>query len=273
MSRTSTARCFAKTLNNVSDSEWEACGHGNSTTPFVPCCARGDQCLAHGLCHYSYSKVGGSGYYVSGCTDSAYAGRNCPDLCTSQAFPDITWNNTARLWQCCGVNPSTNVLNCNAPTNEQFDAPGPNFIRTYWPPTRHKAKANIGAIVGGVVGGVVVLLLLAVSALVLWRRRRLKQAATSHLLTDSSSDTRSPVHGDSLSMGTMVSDSSPKTRLASPAQPAELHDGVALTEMETQVKNADHEAQNTAQAAELPGSSPERHEVVVLPYGVLGRRR
>jgi len=234
---------------------------GNSTNPFVPCCASGDHCLAHGLCHYSRSKVGGSGYYVSGCTDSTYKGKNCPKICTSRAFPDVTWNSTARLWQCCGVDTITNSLNCNAPTNEQFDAPGPNYIKTYWPPARSEPKPNVGVIIGSVVAGVVVVLLL-VSALLLWRRRKSKQERIKYMLGGEFNDSHSPRYG-----------SPPKSWLPSLAQPVELQDSAALAEMEVQPGSANHGAQKMGEVAELDGSSPARDEVVVLPYGVLATRK
>ncbi|TID25718.1 hypothetical protein E2P81_ATG03508 [Venturia nashicola] len=138
----------------------------------VPCCASTDTCLAHGLCHYTHSKSGGSGYYVAGCTDPTYNAKNCPRLCTSRAFPDVVWNSTMRLWQCCGADGKAGNLNCENATDERFDAPGPKFIKTYWPRQKGKNANKSGAVAGGVVAAVVVLLVLVTTGLLLWRRRR-----------------------------------------------------------------------------------------------------
>ena len=117
------------------------CGNLNSTNPIVPCCANGDVCLTDGICSYQKSLVGGSGYYVAGCTASSGLCPGFPNRCTSRFLPDVTWNSTSGLWQCCGVDSSNNPA-CDDPTNEQFIAPSPAALQTIfsisrdgWPAT------------------------------------------------------------------------------------------------------------------------------------------
>lgn len=105
------------------------CGNLNSTDSVVPCCASGDVCLTNGICSYQKSLVGGSGYYVAGCTASSGLCPGFPNRCTSQFLPDVTWNSTSGLWQCCGVDSNNNPA-CNDPTNEQFIAPSPAALQT-----------------------------------------------------------------------------------------------------------------------------------------------
>jgi hypothetical protein len=105
------------------------CGDLNSTNPIVPCCANGDTCLTNGICSYQKSLVGGSGYYVAGCTASSGLCPGFPNRCTSQFLPDVTWNSTSGLWQCCGVDANSNPA-CDDPTNEQFIAPSPAALQT-----------------------------------------------------------------------------------------------------------------------------------------------
>lgn len=105
------------------------CGNLNSTDPVVPCCANGDVCLTDGICSYQKSLVGGSGYYVAGCTASSGLCPGFPNRCTSQFLPDVTWNSTSGLWQCCGVDSNNNPA-CDDPTNEQFIAPSPTDLQT-----------------------------------------------------------------------------------------------------------------------------------------------
>lgn len=105
------------------------CGNLNSTDSVVPCCANGDVCLTNGICSYQKSLVGGSGYYVAGCTASSGLCPGFPNRCTSQFLPDVTWNSTSGLWQCCGVDSNNNPA-CDDPTNEQFIAPLPAALQT-----------------------------------------------------------------------------------------------------------------------------------------------
>jgi len=105
------------------------CGNLNATDPIVPCCANGDVCLTNGICSYQKSLVGGSGYYVAGCTASSGLCPGFPNRCTSQFLPDVTWNSTSGLWQCCGVDTHNNPA-CDDPTNEQFVAPSPAALQT-----------------------------------------------------------------------------------------------------------------------------------------------
>lgn len=55
------------------------CGVTNRTHKSVACCLREDQCLSNGICYYTHSLEGGSGYYAGGCTDANFDG--CPKRC------------------------------------------------------------------------------------------------------------------------------------------------------------------------------------------------
>jgi hypothetical protein len=59
------------------------CGTTNSSTPYVPCCARGDTCLSDGICSYTHSLDGGSGFYGADCTDSTFGANTCRKLCNT----------------------------------------------------------------------------------------------------------------------------------------------------------------------------------------------
>jgi hypothetical protein len=107
------------------------CGNLNSTDLIVPCCAKGDFCLSNGFCKYPESSSGGSGYYVSGCTNPTGVCPTFPDRCTKQALPDVTWNQTSQRWHCCGVD-SKGKASCDNPTDERFDAPGSSLLETYF---------------------------------------------------------------------------------------------------------------------------------------------
>ncbi|KAF2398165.1 hypothetical protein EJ06DRAFT_125718 [Trichodelitschia bisporula] len=82
-------QCFVKTNGKTGPSPWSPCGAVNGTNPYVPCCASGDFCVSNGLCRYTYSQGGGSGYYAAGCTDGAYGPGTCPQLCSALPLPAL----------------------------------------------------------------------------------------------------------------------------------------------------------------------------------------
>ncbi|KAF2674176.1 hypothetical protein BT63DRAFT_419483 [Microthyrium microscopicum] len=103
------------------------CGVTNSTTPYVPCCVKGDTCMSDGICQYTHSLAGGTGFYVSDCTDATFGASTCKKACSSNPVSDIVYDATTGVWQCCSYPATTGtpVLNCTAPTNERFYAPAP----------------------------------------------------------------------------------------------------------------------------------------------------
>jgi hypothetical protein len=82
----------------------------------ITCCEDGDFCLSNGLCRYSHSEVGGSGFYAGGCSDKAYKDSSCPALCSkvnqiihqkikanrlfvdTQGKPDAVYSMQEHLW-------------------------------------------------------------------------------------------------------------------------------------------------------------------------------
>jgi len=169
--------------NTVSVANWVPCGSPNTTTPYVPCCASGDYCLADGLCHYTHSANGGSGYYAGGCTDPTWKdSAACPHLCDDRTVRDVVWNATSALWNCCGANAANGNAQCNAPTDETFNAPAPAALQTYYQAgashaATHHAAAHAGLSAGaaagiGVACGIAGVAVLGGLAWMVWRRRR-----------------------------------------------------------------------------------------------------
>lgn len=98
----------------------------------VSCCANDDFCLEDGLCRYTNSRVGGSGYYVAGCTDQQYLDGSCPQLCNALSVKDVVFvQQPSQLWKCCGA-AADGTAQCDQPTDENFDAPRPQRIDTYY---------------------------------------------------------------------------------------------------------------------------------------------
>lgn len=119
--------------NAITAPDWVPCGQSNTTTPYVPCCASGDYCLTNGLCHYTHSLDGGSGYYAAGCTDKTFKDTTaCPQLCDDRLKKDVVYNSSTELWYCCGEDLTTGNPNCGDPTNESFAAPAENQLQTYY---------------------------------------------------------------------------------------------------------------------------------------------
>lgn len=102
------------------------CGKPHPTDPVVPCCVKGDICLTNGICSYQKSSIGGSGYYVAGCTASSGLCPGFPTRCTSHFLPDVTWNSTSglqpMLWRRTRTTPTQPATILR---NEQFVATGP----------------------------------------------------------------------------------------------------------------------------------------------------
>lgn len=86
--------------------------------------------MSNGLCFFSQSKVGGSGYYASGCTDAKYNAGSCPDLCNDQGRLDVVYNTSSQVWSCCGG--TSKQINCGNPTKETFGAPAPGDLLAYF---------------------------------------------------------------------------------------------------------------------------------------------
>ncbi|KAJ3573710.1 hypothetical protein NPX13_g4606 [Xylaria arbuscula] len=112
------------TYNLNSEPHYFPCGPVNETNPAVPCCAWGDSCLGGGICTYTHSLAGGSGYYAAACTDKTFQDDACKSLCGDQSRPDVTYLADRDLWACCGTDENDN-LDCADPTDETFklDAP------------------------------------------------------------------------------------------------------------------------------------------------------
>ncbi|QDS73350.1 hypothetical protein FKW77_006815 [Venturia effusa] len=144
-----------------------------------------------------------------------------------------------KLWQCCGADSGTSGVNCDNPTDERFDAPGPRFIKTYWPRQNEKKGTNIGAVVGGVVAAAVILILLVVAVLV-FRRRRHKMPQRHEDANDF----------DSANSRTKLDVGFP-TKLWK-SSPAELQNNIAPVEMG---------GRNQEEAIELPGVIPRREGI------------
>lgn len=89
--------CFILQNNEISEfntsAEISPCGPVNATTAAVPCCTNGDACLTGGLCFFTFSLTGGSGYYAAGCTDSSFKDPHCREICC--AFDPVVFRRAA----------------------------------------------------------------------------------------------------------------------------------------------------------------------------------
>lgn len=123
-----------------------ACPGNRSASGHYQCCAMGYVCLSNGFCHGNSPVLGGSGYYMGGCTDPNFEDREaCPFRCSKLAhwqldislltesliaslrLPDVTYNSTTGLWHCCGTDAEGNVL-CETPSEDTFLAPPPEEL-------------------------------------------------------------------------------------------------------------------------------------------------
>lgn len=66
---------------------WFPCGPVNDTTAAVPCCQAGEMCMSGGLCSYTHSLQGGSGWCTSGCADSTFEDPNGTVRCRESMKP------------------------------------------------------------------------------------------------------------------------------------------------------------------------------------------
>lgn len=144
-----------------------------------------------------------------------------------------------RLWQCCGTDGQTGSVSCDNSTDERFDAPGPNFIKTYWPRQNEKKAGKVGPTVGVVIAAVVVLLILSIAVLFLWRRKHRKQERHKVVSNFESLNSRNRFGASSM------------TKLWRPF-PVELQDSTAPVEMD---------GKNQQEAIELAGTIPWRREM------------
>lgn len=72
---------------NLTVADAVPCGPTNSSSPVVPCCGERDQCMTDNLCRYTRSRVGGSGYYIAGCSASdngAFHDASYSDICVNR---------------------------------------------------------------------------------------------------------------------------------------------------------------------------------------------
>ncbi|KAH9890322.1 hypothetical protein F4778DRAFT_753302 [Xylariomycetidae sp. FL2044] len=124
--------CYNRQNNTVHDTtNWQyPCGNLNTTDTAVACCVSGDTCLAGGVCQYTHSLAGGSGYYAAGCTDKAFKDPNCRDICAGQGVPDVKYESSG-IWACCG-GPDYGQVHCDTPTDETFSLGDPADLPVYF---------------------------------------------------------------------------------------------------------------------------------------------
>lgn len=76
--------CYIKLSGNtIATNNWTPCFQPNTTNQIAQCCVWGDICYSDGMCGYTHSLTGGSGYYKAGCTDSSYNDAECPRICST----------------------------------------------------------------------------------------------------------------------------------------------------------------------------------------------
>ncbi|KAI9693425.1 MAG: hypothetical protein M1820_009301 [Bogoriella megaspora] len=139
--------CYIKNVDVVKTGlQDRPCGPTNATNPYVSCCVEGDTCLEDGMCYAPDDFDGTAGYYIGGCTDANYEDPACKQHCcrtlelspilqmlthaASQPFPQIVYESSSSNWACCFVDPDSNAVECDRPTNETWSAPGPEKIET-----------------------------------------------------------------------------------------------------------------------------------------------
>ncbi|PMD15333.1 hypothetical protein NA56DRAFT_754082 [Hyaloscypha hepaticicola] len=113
------------------DSGFSPCGNLNSTTTSLPCCGGNDTCMTGGFCYHAYSAFEETGYYVQGYTAGNLDDPNCLSRCVDMARPDVIWNSTTNLWQCCGADAS-GYPQFNDPTDNTFAAPALSALIPYF---------------------------------------------------------------------------------------------------------------------------------------------
>lgn len=81
----STMHCYY--TSGAAGNIWFPCGPVNDTTAAVPCCQAGEMCMSGGLCSYTHSLQGGSGWCTSGCADSTFEDPNGTVRCRESMKP------------------------------------------------------------------------------------------------------------------------------------------------------------------------------------------
>lgn len=64
--------------------------------------------------------------YMGGCTDPSYSAASCPISCSDLHLPDVVYNQTTKIWHCCGL--INGSVRCDTPTDETFSAPAPSAL-------------------------------------------------------------------------------------------------------------------------------------------------
>lgn len=122
--------CYGKSDSVVQPFNAGPCGIVTPTSNFTSCCVSGDTCLADGLCHYAHPMPDAptveTGYYMGGCTDRSYSAASCPTSCSDLRLPDVVYNQTTKIWHCCGL--INGFVRCDTPTDETFSAPAPSAL-------------------------------------------------------------------------------------------------------------------------------------------------
>ncbi|KAJ0123300.1 hypothetical protein J7T55_011765 [Diaporthe amygdali] len=92
----------------------------------------GDTCMSGGLCSYTHSLKGGSGWYASGCTDSTFDDPHCTGRCLDNGAngkPDVV-QVSASLWACCTL--TDGERNCMDPSDETFSLAASSELSSYF---------------------------------------------------------------------------------------------------------------------------------------------
>ena len=122
-----------------------ACSSTSSSAHY--CCLSGDTCVGYSICYFTHPWAKASGFYIGGCTSTAYLGPMCSKQCSkllvrgfnkrdagrtdrrilsgNHPVQDIVYNGTTSLWACCY---GSDGLDCSNPTNETFEAPSPEQL-------------------------------------------------------------------------------------------------------------------------------------------------
>ena len=64
--------------------------------------------------------------YMGGCTDPSYSAASCPTSCSDLHLPDVVYNQTTKIWHCCGL--INGFVRCDTPTDETLSAPAPSAL-------------------------------------------------------------------------------------------------------------------------------------------------
>lgn len=173
---------------NLTVADAVPCGPTNSTFPVVPCCGARDQCMTDNLCRYSRSRIGGSGYYIAGCTASdegAFddASGSLANVCVNRCcmlsiylsyylilkkpflaradvsdvlaankrYPDAIYTPEKSQWSCCGGG-KNGSRGCDNPTDWTFPAAAPASLVSYGPNLNTNSQSSSGLSTGAKAG-------------------------------------------------------------------------------------------------------------------------